>query len=97
MSITRSLTSEQVDDAVRALRSGTCPACGVEKHPNLESFCDGCLRRLPSRLQEEISEGSRYLELFQPALAYVQREMMRQSPEGPMAQADGSGPEETEI
>ena len=93
MSIQRSLTSEQVDEAVKALRSGTCPACGVEKYPSLESFCEDCLRKLPSRLQEEISEGSRFIELFHPALAHLQREEFRRSPIGPLAQADGSGPE----
>ena len=93
MSIQRSLTSEQVDEAVKALLSGTCPACGVEKYPSLESFCEDCLRKLPSRLQEEISDVPRYIELFHPALAYLKREEIRQSPAGPMAQADGSGPE----
>ena len=93
MSNPRTLTSDEVDDAVRALRSGTCPACGAEKYPSLESFCEVCLRKLPSRLQEEISDGSRYIELFHPALAYLQREDMRQRSAGPMAQADGSGPE----
>ena len=97
MSDQRSLTSEQVDDAVKALRAGTCPACGAEKYPTLETFCEGCLRKLPTRLQEEISDVPRYIELFHPALAYLKREEIRQSPAGPMAQADGSGPEETEI
>lgn len=93
MSNPRSLTSGQVDEAVKALRSGTCPACGVEKYASLESFCEGCLRKLPSRLQEEISDGTRYIELFHPAHAYLQREEVRQSSVGPQAQADGSGPE----
>jgi hypothetical protein len=65
----------------------------MEKYPSLESFCEECLRKRPSRLQEEISERTRYVELFHPALAYLQREVSRRSPDGPMAQADGSGPE----
>ena len=68
------LTSAQIGVAIRAFRSETCPACGIEKYRSLESFCEECLRRLPSYLCEGVSDRDRFIELFHPALAYLQQE-----------------------
>lgn len=97
MSNPRSLTSGEIGDAVTAFQSELCPACGTEKYWRLETFCADCQGRLPPYLKEGMSDRSRYTELFRASLTYLQREVIRQSPAGPMAQADGSGPEETEI
>lgn len=67
------LTPAQVGAAIKAFRSEWCPACGVEKHRNQESFCEDCLLRLPSHLREGISQRKQFIELFHPALAYIKQ------------------------
>ena len=98
MSNQQPLTSAQVGAAVKAFRSESCPACGVEKYRSLETFCEDCMRRLPPHLREGISDRSRYVELFHPALDFIKQNAVesktaepstshRPAPAGPEADA----------
>ena len=76
------LTSAQVGAAVKAFRSEWCPACGTEKYRSLETFCEDCQRRLPPHLKEGISDRSRYIELFHPALDYIRQNALDSRSDG---------------
>ena len=78
------LTPSQVGAAIKAFRSEWCPACGIEKHRNQESFCEGCLLRLPTNLREGISDRKQFIELFHPALACIKQNAV-DSPSNPLA------------
>ena len=65
------MTPDEIGNAIRAFRSRNCPACGTEKINRSDPFCEPCVDRLPSHLQEGVIIHSKFIENFGPALRYL--------------------------
>ena len=65
------MTPDEIGNAIRAFRSRQCPACGTEKANRNDPFCEPCVDRLPSELQEGVIVHSKFIEHFGPALGYL--------------------------
>ena len=65
------MSPEEIGNAIRAFRSRNCPACDSEKGNRNDPFCEPCLDRLPSNLQEGVINHSKFIEFFGPSLNYL--------------------------
>ena len=65
------LSPEETGTAIRAFMAERCPACEGEKLRQVDPFCADCYARLPQLLRESISDNSKFIATYNPALQYL--------------------------